>query len=287
MSSAHQRSDGRPSVWAVTMVKNEEDVLPFTLAHLEYEGIDGIAISDNLSTDGTAGVIKEFHDRCMPAGDPADWLTNGKPFVAMFEDTEVGYYQAQKMTGLATLVHEMYGADWIVPFDADELWTAGHQSVGDYLRSLAPSIDCVTAALYNHFPTSGDPISDNPFLRIVNRDSKPAPLPKVAIRWRDGMTIGMGNHSAGGVTSTVTHGLTVHHFPWRSPEQYVSKIRNGAAAYAATDLPESYGEHWRNHGAILDSGGPEAVEEIYHTWFHDPEEVDLVADPPPFQRWKP
>ena len=31
-------------------------------------------------------------------------------------------------------------------------------------------------------------------------------------------------------------------------EQFVSKVRNGAAAYAATDLPPEAGAHWRQYG---------------------------------------
>ena len=60
----------------------------------------------------------------------------------------------------------------------------------------------------------------------------------------------------------------------RSVEQFVSKVRNGAAAYAATDLPPAVGAHWRQYGQILDTQGEAGIEEIFKTWFYreDPTE---------------
>lgn len=262
-----------PTVWGITRVKDEADVLYFTLEHMATEGLDGIFIMDNASTDGTRDLIQRFRDE-----------QDGPPLILVDEDLDVGYYQSIKMTEIAQRVTEQHGADWIVPFDADELWCSKDQPLGDYLRGLA--VDCVRAQLFNHFPTSGDPESINPFWRIVNRDRNPAPLPKVALRWKSGVTIGMGNHSAEGIAAELVHSdLVVHHLPWRSADQFVSKITNGSAAYKATDLPEEVGAHWRSYGRILDANGPDAVREIYETWFHDPKEVELVADPAPYCRW--
>ena len=65
-------------------------------------------------------------------------------------------------------------------------------------------------------------------------------------------------------------------------EQFVKKCRNGAAAYAATDLDEGVGAHWRMYGSILDEAGEEGLRSaIWDQWFFDPP-VRLIADPVPY-----
>lgn len=280
-------------VWAILRVKDEADILEYTLDHLAAEGVDGVWIIDNASTDGTREIIERFHDKHMAAGDPRLW---GPPIVAWGTDEEVGYYQSAKMTGLAKMAAchpipiQSSASTWIVPVDADELWTVAAVPLAEYLRSLPSGVDVVQGALYNHFPTSeDDPYERNPFLRIKFHDKAIAPLPKVAMRWRDDMTIEQGNHSVSApahltVQTPRVDGIIIHHFPWRSPEQFERKIRNGAAAYAATDLPEEMGAHWRQYGSVLEHGGPEALAEVFHTWFSDPTEVILMNDPAPFCR---
>lgn len=75
-----------------------------------------------------------------------------------------------------------------------------------------------------------------------------------------------------------TSGLHVRHFSWRTVEQYVRKIRNGELAYAATDLPETTGRHWRAFAGKKDS----AVADHFWEWFYfnDPEADDsMMFDP--------
>lgn len=275
-------------VWAVLRVKDEVDVLGFTLEHLRVQKLDGIFVIDNGSTDGTAETISRFHERCM-SGPIESWGPgSGNPWVMMADDPEVAYYQAAKMTGAAEFLHDLNGAKWIIPVDADELWVTRGTPLGDYFRALPDSVDCVEFNLYNHFPTSGDAgYQLNPFLRIAGRDPEPAPLPKVAIRWQSGMAIHQGNHGADGPVARVRPDCAeVRHFPWRSFEQFEKKVRNGAAAYAAAaDLPEEMGAHWRGHGRILEEHGVEALRtEVWAKWFFDPP-IELVDDPAPYAAW--
>ena len=56
----------------------------------------------------------------------------------------------------------------------------------------------------------------------------------------------------------------------------------GAAAYAATDLPEHQGQHWRDYGRLLESGGPDALADVFRAWFWQPHPTkDLIRDPAP------
>lgn len=89
------RPDGTPSVWGITRVKDEVDVLGYTLDHMASEGLDGIFIVDNGSTDGTERVVQAFHDRYMPAGDPRDW---GPPLVFVAHDPVPTNLQFRIMT---------------------------------------------------------------------------------------------------------------------------------------------------------------------------------------------
>lgn len=268
------------SVWAILLVKDEADVIGYTLEHLRTEGVAGIALSNNMSTDATMDVVNEWRDQFF-VGDPRDW-----PFrMAMFDDEDPAYYQSEKMTGLANLVQKLYGAEWVVPVDADELWCGTREPLADHLRRLPRNVDCVRADLFNYYPMPGDnPMATNPFTRIEYRDPNIAPLPKVALRWREGMTIHQGNHGADGWRGQAAGGVTVRHFPWRSPAQFERKVRNGAAAYKATDLPEDMGAHWRKYGQILEQGGPEALRAVYDEWFCGPP-LDVKHDPAPYRRW--
>lgn len=262
------------AVWAVTMVKDELDILPYTLAHLAGEGVEGIIVADNLSTDGTW-----------------EWLRDGPALDCVLvtrRDNEVGYYQSDKMTAL---VHEAfsYGADWVIPFDADELWFNRSATLHETLAAHTQTSGVLQVAFHNYFPTSLDAANEpNPFRRITRRDPDVAELRKVIVHAHPSVTVTQGNHEAIGPEPFPRCGtpITMAHFPWRSPEQFVRKVRNGAAAYRATDLALGMGAHWRQYGAMLDEHGPESVVEHYQTWFFDPDKT-LIDDPVPWNGPKP
>lgn len=281
-------------VAAITMVKDEADVIVGALRNMAAEGVDEIIVADNMSTDGTRQILEQLRS-------DADL---GCRFM-LLADGEVGYYQSRKMSWLAETAAS-HGAEWIVPFDADELWF-GRDKVGDVLRAQPVDVDVVGASLWHHFPTAVDPGGDDPFRTIEWRQAKAAVLPKVAFRWRPGATIHAGNHgvdlppderTAGSMhyrrlAGWDDGGLMVRHFPYRSAEQMIRKARNGAAAYAATDLPADVGAHWRQYGTLLERGydgksGEEALADVFreYFWFLAPTEAGLVYDPAPYLRWR-
>lgn len=259
------------SVAAVAMVKDEADVIAGTISHLAHEGVDRFVIADNGSTDGTRDIL--------------DWLAETLP-ISITDDPEVGYYQSAKVTRLARIAAEEHGATWIVPFDADEVWVFAGDRIATELE--ASTADVIGAALFNHFPSAIDPPGADPFRTILWRQPGPAPLPKVAFRWRDGAVIQQGNH---GVTLpgdvVMSAGLQIRHFPYRTVEQFIRKARNGAAAYRATDLPADVGAHWRGYGDLHDRGGDEALADVFRTYFWNlsPADAGLVLDPAPYLRW--
>ena len=46
-------------LYAVTMMKDEEDVADLVLYHLASQGVDGIIVADNMSTDSTSDKLHE------------------------------------------------------------------------------------------------------------------------------------------------------------------------------------------------------------------------------------
>lgn len=244
------------TVAGIAMVRDEADVIGPIVAHM-LDQVDFVIVADNGSTDDTRAILEQL------AGD-----------LTIVDDPDPAYRQSAKMTALAALAHER-GADRIVPFDADEWWYSPFGRIADALGELAPQWLVTPAAVYDHVATGRDPESTNPIERMGWRRRDPLALPKVACQWRDDLVIGQGNHRAdyaGGATTTDAL-LVVRHFPYRSVEQLVRKVRNGAAAYRAmADLPVDMGTHWRQWGDLLDSAGPDALGDLFRKWYwrHDP-----------------
>jgi glycosyltransferase involved in cell wall biosynthesis len=256
------------------MVRDEADVIGATIEHLINEGVDGIVVADNLSTDGTRSVL--------------DRVAKDSPVpIVIAIDDEPGYYQSAKMTTLARWAHDE-GASWIIPFDADELWySTDEHRLADTLRNLRPDVGVVQATLWNHFATALDLDDPLPFRSMVYRHEDAGALPKVAFRWHPDAVILQGNHGVIHPGRVVTAGVELRHFPYRSFEQFCRKARNGAQAYAATDLGVDVGAHWRQYGELLERHGEDALREVWERWywFLSPTDGHLVHDPAPFCRW--
>ncbi|HBX79707.1 MAG TPA: hypothetical protein DEG88_01315 [Propionibacteriaceae bacterium] len=210
----------RGSLWAVTMVKDEADIIERVIRHLFAQGVDGIVVADNRSTDETPAILAR--------------LSTEFPGLHIAADNEPAYYQQAKMTLLARAAAAA-GADWIIPFDADELWFAPSGRLKEWLNGSSDEI--VQAVMYNTFPGQDGWVLDTQRSHLV----------KVAFRARPDVVVTIGNHD-------VIHpgrrgaGLRIAHVPWRSFGQFASKTRNGAAAYALTDSPDLLGAHWRRTG---------------------------------------
>lgn len=240
-------------VAGICMCKDEIDVIETTIRHMAAH-CDVVYVWDNGSTDGTRELLDTLP--CVVEDDP-----------------EPGYYQSAKMSAHAEHAR-VQGAEWIVPFDADEIWQCNGR-VRDVLSQLHESVLICEATIVDHVATPGYEFP-SPWRR-----SQVLPLRKVACRAVEGLRIHQGNHGADfGLKSMqtlrVADVLEIRHFPYRSPEQFITKARNGAAAYAATDLPEDAGAHWRGYGRMSD----EDLRDWFHRWFFsaNPEE-ELVHDP--------
>lgn len=246
------------------MMKDEADIAPHIVEHMLTQ-VDDVYILDNNSTDGTSYLITQKGAK-----------------IAL--DSEIGYYQARKLTDFGRLLAKEHNVDWIIPFDADEYWYCPlGMTIKDILEDLNDQDNVVQADVFDYVATICDPDEENPLERIKWRRKNPLPLPKVAFRGGTDFELHQGNHDV--TIATGNHvselRLAIKHFPYRSVKQFIQKVRNGARAYAETDLPEDIGAHWRQYGDILSANGEEAVADIFREWFwsFDPIIDELVYDP--------
>ena len=242
------------TVAGIARVKDEADIIETTVRHARAQ-MDYVLVVDNASTDGTCEILRTLEREC--------------PRLVVDVDEEVGYYQSRQMTALADRVaYEQWGRqEWVVPFDADELWYARERewgTVAQVLASLPFSESVAKAFVYDYRATALDRPDPNPVLRLQWRVEKPISFPKVAVRPVMPVTIEQGNHGANYGLTTPTPVLKVRHFPYRSAEQMIRKVRNGGAAYRATDLPDDFGAHWRGYDKFSD----EEIAGIFGKWFY-------------------
>lgn len=229
-------------ITAVTMVKDEADIIVHTILHLLAQGVDRVIVADNLSTDATPELLEALA-RVYP--------------VTVLQDDEPGYYQAEKMTRLAHLAWSE-GAEWIVPFDADEFWC-------DLSLLRTTDAQVVEAITFDHRPVEPFPSRWRALI--------PKRLPKVAFRPAPGFELHMGNHDVT-LEGKRVRGMSIREFQYRSYAQFVRKVKNGKRAYDATDLKDIYGAHWRILGALDDEG-------LREVWAELSNKTELVCDPAP------
>jgi hypothetical protein len=256
-------------VIGVTRVKNEADIIEAVIGRTLTQ-VDHIIVGDG-STDETTDILKRM---------PVTWLADDTPT----------YEQPQQMNAYAQMAREM-GADWIVPFDGDEVWCADEGTLAERLMSLPDEALIAEAPLFNHVVTGIDDMAiEDPVERIQWRCTEPVPLRKVACRAREDLNIHFGQHGADyhGIRDPlrVTDVLQVRHFPYRTADQLIRKIRVGGPELVKSNLPKSFGAHWRGFYETLERVGDQGLVDWFKEWAFsaDPENDDeLVHDPCPLR----
>lgn len=199
---------------AVSIVRNEIDILGATARHLFDQGVDHLLITDHNSTDGTLellrGLRREYANR-----------------IEITHDLRPHFYQKELTHDLGMRARQM-GADWIVPFDADEFWCI----LGDLRRLLAGIPDdtlALAVQVYQH--------------RDWNRRGlKPHPLPKLILRGAGcALWLAVGNHKTEPVCAPADAPMIqVREVPLRGADHFAKKM----GARIATMLPDAdVGEH--------------------------------------------
>ncbi|MFV0452561.1 MAG: glycosyltransferase [Propioniciclava sp.] len=228
------------SIWGVTMVRDEQDIIAATIGHLFDQGVDHVLVADNRSTDATGAILRR-----LAAADPR---------VHVAYDAEPGYYQSEKMTVLAHAAWRS-GAAWIIPFDADEFWFARGRKLAEHLRDLPAEVGVVKAAFHNM-------VKEDPDAELAGASFRMDPVPhrpgKVAFAAHRLAVVSAGNHGVARV-GALTDGLFIAHAAYRGPGQVARKLRQGAAAVMLTRPGDTIARHWRSGGSLSD----ESIAEVW------------------------
>jgi hypothetical protein len=223
------------------LVRNEEDIIEWNLRYHLAQGVDHFVVTDNLSSDGTADILRRY--------ERAGVVTY------LFEPAD-DYSQDRWVTRMAVLAQTRLRPHWLLHCDADEFWWPGNTgNLKDAFARIPADVRAVQADRHNFV---GPPEHGNePFYaRMVYRQrtsmnytGQPLP-PKIAHRPLRDPAVHQGNHAVFEQGDRVPPGtlddVTILHFPARTPDQLHRKVSHGGAAYARnTRFDHSVGVTWR------------------------------------------
>ena len=90
---------------ATLLVRDEEDILEFSVNKLVEQGVEIIIATDNDSKDSSKKILQKF-----------------KQVKIIIEEKELNHNQRKWVTRMAKLAATEYDPSWIIHVDADEFW---------------------------------------------------------------------------------------------------------------------------------------------------------------------
>lgn len=240
--------EGRKLIFGISIVRNEDDIIATTIRHHLAAGVDSILVCDNGSTDDTPQMLER-----LARDSRVRWLS------------DAGQFRQQDVVNALASDARKRGADWIVPFDADEFW---HCPLGleTLLAAVPAHSDAVQGPVVNYVQQR-DQIRREPsgLTRAVHRavpvgeeadavrgvtsgeiSYVEAPYtPKVIVRSDAPHPIAAGAHGfTGPAMITVTDLVRCLHLPLRAWEVLESKVEQSQRLDEA-GFPPGHGWHLR------------------------------------------
>lgn len=197
------------NVAGVVTTYNEADIIAASVLHMRRQGVERIYAAD-ASTDGTYELL----------------LSLG---VYVERDTESCHRQPWWTARLAERAYAD-GADWIVPFDADEFW---FPRIYDTLAQTLENVDHDKSKLFGQMLHYHD---------FVWRHPDPKPHPKVIVRAQSGVVFANGNHNATVDGGDLRGWVEVREIQYRNFRHFCRKIAERCATLDPT-LPPGEGTH--------------------------------------------
>lgn len=285
--------------WAVGMARDEGDIVDHTMYHLAANGASGIIIADNLSKDDTRERAEEAKENIAKY--------NPDIKVIILEDNIVEYTQSKKMSSLAAMARE-HGAQWVIPFDIDEIWYSASGTLLEAFKTLTEQgYDAYRVLYTNHSITEFDENGLSPFHSMKWKWNLPTNH-KCCFRFRQtdsNVTISNGNHlvqfNGWNFMTNIQYAiddygddkvvfgpqlLEIRHFQWRSLDHFMKKILNAYEACRAlgpgADLYN--GAAWAEHFKIYESDGIAGLKKyFYNNILVTGDTGTLVFDPAPIR----
>lgn len=241
----HERTEpaarGRQRLSAMTMVRNEADIIGAFAAHV-LALFDDVVFVDHMSEDGTF----EFLDHLA--------ASNRRVTVLRLE--EPAYLQSVTMTHVLREIEVLRKADWVFPLDADEFLPFPDRQAFETAMRLYQNCPVIEMRWRNLVPETywRDQVALTPDTRFLT-PPEASPYVKVAFQPRRislGRTVvAQGNHA---LIETL-NGLRVPafradfpllHLPVRSADQLVLKLNQGVEAYRqmGRGRDAAHGTHW-------------------------------------------
>lgn len=228
---------------AVSTIRNEGDLIAVTLEHLLAEGVSLIYLADGMSTDDTRSEVRAVQRRHLDQ-------------VFLLDDEEKYHYQPMWMNRLARMAAEA-GAEWIVPFDADEFWYSPSGTIAEAIDAIPLDVVKLYARMFQHHDWD-------------RKEPVAKPLCKVAYRWSLDAWIVEGNHEVQMVGQTRSDVLELRELQYRSFEHFCRKVQERNAT-----IDPELGPGTGTHHKALDGLSVEGLREFWDAYLvretvHDP-----------------
>lgn len=226
----------------IAMVKNEADIIEAFVRH-NLQFLDSLWIINHDSFDGTENILAKLQ-------------AEGLPLTVLLE-TELGFLQAEKTTGLCRKAFKETSADFIFVLDADEFIRVDTRpKLETILAGLPPGMPALIPT-QTYVPTTSDIAqSASPPIRITRRLASEAMvvhkviIPSSVMENPENIII-PGNHSIFSPEKPLNHAkltreVALAHYPVRSADQLITKILIGWLAYIVMDRHQfTLANHWR------------------------------------------
>jgi len=234
------KKDFEMNIIAISMVKNEEDIIE-TFCRYTLGYCDKLLVLEDNSDDQTLEILRSLEQE-------------GLPIVVKTKDFSNGFYQYEKTNDLAIEAFYTHGADLVVPLDADEFITT---DTNDSVRTILEGLneDIVYSFLWRTYVLTEKAIytDGNIFIRFDRFRPPEFEKNKIVISrklFEDGYRMRRGHHTLKRTKkSSPQHenvfltNLFSAHFPIRNIAQAYNKFIIGYLNYLNT--PEiNMAQHW-------------------------------------------
>lgn len=237
-----------PKLIMTLLVKNEADILEQNLLFHKTMGVDAFIVTDNNSTDGTLDLLEKYRRK--------GWIAE------IIREPGNDYRQKVWVDRMIWKAKRVYGADWIINADADELWYAPSGNLKNELTaSNANVVRCQMVCMY---PEEGKPFYEwNRAVRFVSDFGKyhlslyslfARQIPKVAHRADGYIQISMGNHKVAMFPKRQKDcPIRIYHYNIRGKKHFIEKVVNGGQQLERNKSKHG-GRHWRYFYRLFQEG---------------------------------